>query len=85
MTILSDGSEASRKKAVVRVTGMSCSSCVAKIERHLGKMEGQVSLSPQGSLSTADCCLSASLPPSLPPSLPCRCPLCPSGSALGEG
>ena len=39
---VSDGSDGStRKKAVVRVTGMSCSSCVAKIERHLGKMEGE--------------------------------------------
>ena len=30
------------KKVVVRVSGMSCSSCVAKIERHLGKMDGEV-------------------------------------------
>ena len=40
--IFSDGSDSSnRKKAVVRVTGMSCSSCVAKIERHLGKTDGE--------------------------------------------
>lgn len=41
MVIFSDGSESGRKKAVLRVTGMSCSSCVAKIERHLGKMDGK--------------------------------------------
>lgn len=41
IVIFSDGSESSRKKAVVRVTGMSCSSCVTKIERHLGKVDGE--------------------------------------------
>ena len=41
VVILNDVSESSKKKAVVRVTGMSCSSCVAKIERHMGKMEGK--------------------------------------------
>lgn len=41
MVIFSDGSESGKKKAVLRVTGMSCSSCVAKIERHLGKVDGK--------------------------------------------
>jgi Cu+-exporting ATPase len=40
VVVLSDGSDSTKKKAVVKVTGMSCSSCVAKIERHLGKMDG---------------------------------------------
>lgn len=41
VVIFSDGSESGKKKAVIRVTGMSCSSCVAKIERHLGKKDGK--------------------------------------------
>ena len=30
-----------RKRALIQVTGMSCSSCVTKIERHLAKKRGK--------------------------------------------
>lgn len=30
------------KKIVLRVTGMTCSSCVANIERHLSKCDGEL-------------------------------------------
>ena len=33
-----------RKRVLIQVTGMSCSSCVAKIERHLGKKRGEEGL-----------------------------------------
>ena len=55
VVVLSDGSDSTKKKAVVKVTGMSCSSCVAKIERHLGKMDGEQ--------HTLCCCLRQSLVP----------------------
>ena len=37
-----DELSASRKRIHVQVTGMSCSSCVSKIERHLKKQPGEV-------------------------------------------
>ena len=43
---LSKGKEelsASRKRIQVQVTGMSCASCVAKIERHLKQQPGEFS------------------------------------------
>ena len=33
-----------RKRVLIQVTGMSCASCVAKIERHLGKKRGEEGL-----------------------------------------
>ena len=30
-----------RKRVLIQVTGMSCASCVAKIERYLGKKKGE--------------------------------------------
>ena len=32
---------ANRKRILVQVTGMSCASCVAKIERHLKQQPGE--------------------------------------------
>ena len=37
-----DELSASRKRIHVQVTGMTCSSCVSKIERHLKKQPGEV-------------------------------------------
>ena len=34
-----------KKRVQLRVTGMSCSSCVAKIERHMSRRPGQPSAS----------------------------------------
>ncbi len=37
-----DGAPSANKRRLqVMISGMSCSSCVAKIERHLGKKKGQ--------------------------------------------
>ena len=40
-----------RKRVVIQVTGMSCSSCVAKIERHLMKKKGEEFISDNIDLS----------------------------------
>lgn len=41
-----DELSASRKRVHVQVTGMSCASCVAKIERHLKKQPGEICCAP---------------------------------------